>query len=56
MFIATLSELSIVMGKMHKEEDKPGRDPSTSSQYLPEYIAKIKWSFRELISKLQLDV
>lgn len=55
IFISVISELEFVMAKMHKEEDKPTRDHTQVSTYMTEYTAKIRWIFRELISKMYLD-
>jgi hypothetical protein len=56
LFQAVISELETVMTKMHREEDKPNRENTTQvSTYMNEYVAKIRWVFRELISKMYLE-
>ena len=66
MFSNVVQELTLVMCKMHKSESTaPVRtsrsnvnasDPNATSLYMTEFVAKIRWVFRELISKLYLEV
>lgn len=67
MFLKVVQELAIVMCKMHKSESTvPVRsssrtnvsasDPNATSAYMTELVAKIRWVFREFISKLYLEV
>jgi hypothetical protein len=55
LFLGAIQELELVLPKMHKEEYTTKNlvskvDPQ--SLYLNEYTSKIRWVFRELISKL----
>ncbi|KAI8898021.1 hypothetical protein BC833DRAFT_620715 [Globomyces pollinis-pini] len=53
------TEIEQVINKMHKEDYAGNKPPSIiqrssdMSSYMTEYLAKIRWVFRELVSKLQ---
>ena len=64
IFSSLVQELVGVMCKMHKldtgsrasKTNMNENDPSTTSSYMTELISKIRWVFREFISKLSLEV
>lgn len=67
MFTNVVHELSAVMCKMHKPESAyipirssrgnvNGNDPNATSVYMTELVAKIRWVFREFISKCYVEV
>ncbi|KAJ3321260.1 hypothetical protein HDV06_004485 [Boothiomyces sp. JEL0866] len=60
IFLNLVSELQVVIAKVHKEDYKINKPPSLiqtgrpeTSLYLHEYMAKVKWVFREFLVKLQ---
>jgi hypothetical protein len=62
IFDRFISQLGLVMNKMHKADTTVrssrtnlSQEPNTNSVYLVEYLAKIKWVFREFISKLYVE-
>ncbi|KAJ3254207.1 hypothetical protein HK103_007452 [Boothiomyces macroporosus] len=60
IFLNLVAELQVVIAKVHKEDYKINKPPSLiqtgrpeTSLYLHEYMAKVKWVFKEFLIKLQ---